>query len=286
MSRWMILATVLLVPRLLWGAEEVVSGEAVMPAGPEPVAATTDVPAEGPGEEEAAAPAFEVEMDAETALAGMIALAESELAGVTTSLEVLALTEEVRSGEWEAMKILLGALQQEGPPCTLWFARPDGSCCTVSLGLTDKNLLDRPYFPKVMGGERSVGELVVSRSTGRKSVIVAVPVRRDDQVIGMLGASVFLDDFSRRLKEQMQLPKDVIFYALNDAGQTALNWNVDLIFQDPSEQGSASLSRAVEEILSTPRGKVEYTFNDRLRRVVFGTSPLTGWHFALGRIVE
>jgi hypothetical protein len=46
------------------------------------------------------------------------------------------------------------------------------------------NLFDRPYFPSLMAGQSVLGTLVISRSTGKRSVIIAEPVRVASLVIG------------------------------------------------------------------------------------------------------
>lgn len=248
-------------------------------------AAASALPADLVAQAPAVQPPPVITVEAGVALSALIALADAHLGNMVGALETLALTEEVGSADWEKMKELLSKVQERGIPAAVWFALPDGSYYTVDKGLTDQNLRDRAYFPKVMAGEVAVGDLVVSKSTGRKSSIVAVPVKKDDVVVGILGASVFLDSLSEALKQELSLPKDTVFYALDGRGQTALNWSVDLIFQDPTAQGSETLTRAVGEILSNSEGRTEYDFNGRRRRIVYRTSPLTGWHFALGEIV-
>lgn len=226
-----------------------------------------------------------ITIDGKIALSAMIALVDGHIEKMVDSLELLALTGEVKSLDWEKMKPLLAKVQQNDVPSTVWFARADGSYCTVDKGAVDKNLKDREYFPKVMAGEKVIGALVVSKSTGKKGMVVAAPISVDGKVSGMLGATIFLDGLSTTIKQDMQLPDDVIFYAITDQANTTLNWRTDLIFEDPTKQGNPSLKEAIEYMLSRKEGMVEYTFTDKKRKLIFQTSPLTGWWVALG-IVE
>jgi hypothetical protein len=57
------------------------------------------------------------------------------------------------------------------------------------------------------------GDLVFSRSTGKKSVIFAVPVKQHGEVVGGPGASAFLDDLSERNQAALSLPATVVFFA-------------------------------------------------------------------------
>jgi presenilin-like A22 family membrane protease len=170
-------------------------------------------------------------------------------------LEALAMTQEVQSGDWEEMVGLLANVEQAQVPNIVWFVLPDGSYYTVELGKTDQNLSNRTYFPGLMAGNNVLGDLVVSKATGKKSLVVASPVIREGEVIGGLGASLFLDDLSNTISEELALPDDMVFYATTPAGEVVLHSDTQLIFE---------------------------TSPNLAKNVVFETSPLTGWRFALG----
>lgn len=194
-------------------------------------------------------------MNTEVGVSALVALADSHIENCVNSMEILAMTQEVQSGNWEEMASLLTQVDQTQVPGTRWFVLPDGSYFTVELGKTDKNLSERAYFPKLMAGNIVLGDLVVSKSTGKKSLIAAVPVIREGKVIGGLGTSIFLDDLSNILSEELKLSDDMIFYAISVENEVALHTNVERILQENP---------------------------DLPKHAVFETSPLTGWHFAMG----
>jgi len=194
-------------------------------------------------------------MDTRIGVSALVALADSHIASYVNSMEALAMTQEVQSGDWEEMVGLLAAVEQSQVQGIMWFVLPDGSYYTVALGKTNQNLSDRAYFPGLMAGNNVLGDLVFSKATGKKSLIAAVPVKRNGEVIGGLGASIFLDGLSTTLAEQLQLPEDMVFYATNEEGDVALHSDTELILAENP---------------------------DLSKHVVFETSPLTGWRFALG----
>jgi hypothetical protein len=194
-------------------------------------------------------------MDAAIEVSALTALADSHIKSCINSMEVLAMTQEVQSGNWEEMVGLLTKVDETQIPGTRWFVLPDGSYSTVELGKTDKNLSDRAYFPGLMAGNNVLGDLVVSKSTGKKSLIAAVPVMRDGKVIGGLGTSIFLNDLSYILAEELKLSDDMVFYAVTMENEVALHSNAESILQENP---------------------------DLPKNVVFKTSALTGWRFALG----
>ena len=194
-------------------------------------------------------------MDTIVGVSALVALADSHISSYANALEALAITQEVQSGDWEEMVGLLTKVEQDQVLGTMWFVLPDGSYFTVEQGETGENLSDRAYFPGLMAGNKVLGNLVVSKSTGKKSLIAASPVVREGTVIGGLGSSIFLDDLSNTLAEELALPDDMVFYATTEDGEVALHSDTQLIFE-------------TSPVLA--------------KNVVYETSPLTGWRFALG----
>ena len=194
-------------------------------------------------------------IDTTVGISALVALADNHISNYANALDALAMTQEVQSGNWEEMKGLLAEVEKAQVPGTMWFVLPDGSYYTVALDKTDKNLSDRAYFPKLMSGSNVLGDLVLSKSTGKKSLIAASPVMRDGVVIGGLGASIFLDDLSKTMVKELELPDNMVFYATTVTGEVVLHSDAALI------------------ILNNP---------NLPENVVYATSPLTGWRFALG----
>ena len=223
------------------------------------------------------------QMDARIALHGIRALAEWRLRDVASMLSLIANTEQAKSGVWDNMIRLLQSLAATGIPANaIWFVRPDGFYYTVEKGYTGLNLFDRPYFPGLMAGQSVLGTLVISRSTGKRSVIIAEPVRVANLVIGGIGVSYSVDQLSREIDQTMQLPPAAVFYALDMNGRTALHRDATLMFEYPSDMGSDSLTAAVAQMLSEASGTVEYIFRGMHKTVLFEQSSVLGWVFALG----
>ena len=217
-----------------------------------------------------------------TILSSFIALTVQHLHTVENELAVLSVTEEVKRADWERTRSIMQAYQDSSSSGIVWFALPDGDYYTIEDGLVGKKLSERNYFPGLMSGRRMIGDLVFSRSTGRKTVIVTVPVKRDGVVVGGLGATVFIDDLSHRIDAAVSLPENLFFYALAPDGTTTRNRNTQLNFKDPRQQGIESLRLAADKMLSAPEGEVTCEFGGTPRYAIYRTSALTGWKFAIG----
>lgn len=224
------------------------------------------------------------DFEARVALDAYRATVEARLGGALIGTRLVAAQGVVRSGEWSAIRGPLAALAANVPEqAAVWFAKPDGTYFTVDKGRTDVSLRDRDYFPKLLAGRDVVGALVISKSTGKRSLIVASPVMAGDKVIGAVGVSLDAVQLATSIGESIRFPSDIVFYALDERGQTALHRAGDLIFAFPSDVGGPTLRDSVKTMLGQPEGVVHYNFGGSDRTAVFQRSSLTGWVFVLGK---
>ena len=225
-------------------------------------------------------------VDQKVALSALVSLIDGHIQKVADCLTLVAMTDQVKSGNWDKMKDLLSEIEKVNISSVIWFVRPDGSYYTTEKGLvTDQNLKDRDYFPSVMAGEPVIGSLVVSKSTGKKSVIVTVPIKNKEKIVGAIGASIFLEQFSDLILQEMHLPDDIVFYALDKNSETVIHRAAFRVFEQPTLLGNETLATAIKEIVSRSEGSVEYVFQGTNRVVYFQTSPLTGWRIVLGKVM-
>jgi hypothetical protein len=105
----------------------------------------------------------------------------------------------------------------------------------------------------------------------------------DGQVTGAVGVSLDAARLAASLEQAIRFPPDIVFYALDHEGRTALHRAGELIFVFPSDVGSPTLSDAVKTMLSKPEGVVEYQYAGSDRTAMFERSGLTGWVFVLGK---
>ena len=223
-------------------------------------------------------------VEARVALDAFAATVEARLAGVLTGTRLVAEQDAARSGEWSAIRGPLATLAANVPEqAAVWLAQSDGGYFTVDKGRADDSLRDRDYFPALLAGRDVVGALVVSKSTGKRSLIVASPVMAGDKVTGAIGVSVDAAKLATSIGEAIRFPPDVVFYALDERGQTALHRAGDLIFVFPSDVGSPTLSDSVKTMLGQPEGVVHYHYGGSDKTAFFQRSSLTGWVFVLGK---
>lgn len=211
---------------------------------------------------------------------------EQHLSGVLRALHALAQTSDAQSGEWARMQAALRVLATESATyATVWLAAPDGAYSSLATaGQTGLSLADRPYFQRLMAGADIEGDLVVSKSTGRYSAIMATPITAGDKIVGAIGASIDAQMLSELVKEATELPADLYFYALDEQGKTAIHRDPKLMAQFPSDFGSPSMRAAVKRMLTKTSGVETYDFAGSHRTALFNWSDATRWRFVLVHI--
>lgn len=187
-------------------------------------------------------------------------LTENYVNGLIESMHVMTATADLRTGDWDQMKSLLAQFEDSELSYNAWFLKPDGSYYKVETGLASANLSDRDYFARVMAGETTLGDLLISRSTGRKSMILTAPIYAGPSVIGALGVTLYLDDFCALINDKLRLPDGIGFYAYDEASLISMHANPALLLEHLASAGVSLASGGID------------------------VSDFLGWTFVLGTV--
>lgn len=197
------------------------------------------------------------------------------------SLELIAATPEAQRGEWSGIKPYLERLEARLPG-VYFYVLPDGNYYSLALDYTNLNLSDRAYFDSLFAGNEVRGFPIYSRSSGKKSALMAAPIVVDGRVTGALGASVFLDDLHARLNRELALPSGNTWFVLNEEGDVMLDRDRDFIFMNPLAQGSPSLRQGVAEALKNESGAFQYE-SQGFKSAHYRKLPEMNWWMFLAR---
>jgi methyl-accepting chemotaxis protein len=227
-----------------------------------------------------AAPGFSV--DASVALASLVALCDNHIKTMAGTLDTLAATPAAASGDWSQIEPPLRKAASLNVAAVVFYANADGAYWTIAGGKQPSTISDRPYFMRAMRGERPIGDLIASRSTGKSVVVVAVPVTgKNGKVSGVLGASIYLDQLSVLLVDEMRLRPGMLFWALDPHGTIALHSDSSNVFTQPGTLTPA-LKSVTADMLAQNSGTETYSYKGQKRTVIFRKSSLTGWTFGFG----
>ncbi|WP_378954009.1 methyl-accepting chemotaxis protein [Pelosinus sp. sgz500959] len=128
---------------------------------------------------------------------------QGQVRDVTTRLEELASSQQIRNikdsnNQKQAMADSLKRIEELD---MITFIYLDGTAIRAS-GEKSKGYTDREYFKKVQSSRQSyVSEILVSRSTGKLSAIIAVPVMDNGELKGIITGTYLLEKVSSLVKD-------------------------------------------------------------------------------------
>jgi len=220
-------------------------------------------------------------LEPQVAINSYMGLVEDHLNGVLRTAKVIALTREARSIEWETLRPLLERFSNDlTTDATVWFVLPDGSYfSTETGGLTDQNLKDRAYFPELMAGKDVEGYLVISKSTGHRSIIVATPVTVNGKVVAAIGVSVRARLLSEFVDARTRLPENAYFYALTPDKKIAVHRYADRMFKNVTDVGDEKPGNEFTVVMNKNQGLFDYALDGKNITAIFRKSDKLGWYF-------
>jgi len=193
-----------------------------------------------------------------------------------SKLQLIAATPEASQGDWPGIKRYLAMIPNRLPG--VWFyVLPDGNYYSLDKDFTNLNLRDRAYFKDLFEGKPVLGYPVFSRSSGKKSAVVAAPIWKDGKVSGALGVSVYLDELHHRLNADLGLGDGYTWFAVNSEGLTMLDTEADFIFMNALTQSPASLKDAIVAALQKDAGQISYELGELKREGRFQKLPNLDW---------
>lgn len=208
---------------------------------------------------------------------GFQGIVEEHLAGILNAERAIAASVEAQSGDWDTVKPILEQFADDlSTDAAVWYVFSDGHYYTVEKDLVDASLSDRDYFSSLMSGEDIVGDLVISKSTGNRSIIVATQVDGNTSVA--IGVSVDAELLSQLVTERLQLPENMYFFALDQEFQTPIHSNIERIFAYPAEFDE-SVEGVFESIQGNDQGVITYTLNGDQITATYHASEILGWQF-------
>ena len=113
-------------------------------------------------------------------------------------LKMLASNPVFSSGSHEAvLPILIAAKNNNKEYDAVVFADQNGD--SVNDTGFRVNVVDRPYFKPAMNGQIFITDPIVSKATGRLTIVIAIPVKTGDKVTGVLLGPVSVEALTQRV---------------------------------------------------------------------------------------
>ena len=188
---------------------------------------------------------------------------ENWLTGIQQDMNVIANAERIRSMDPEKAKPALDSYVKEwGGYEGIFLLGPDG----ITIANSNEGVLDlsaRDYFKKAIKGEANISPPVISRNSGIVSVIFAVPVKQDGNVVGVVAGAVPMT-YVRDLLKSSMVGETGDSYLINNEGvmispsRFSDQFKEEGLIKDRTELELKVDSFAAQEILAGREGASEY----------------------------
>ena len=214
--------------------------------------------------------------------AGTATEIETWLNGCKLEMAGIALSPVIQNGKIEDIISFLADVKKKNDRYeSIVFVKTNGDSYN-NMG-TMINLSHRAYIQKAMKGEASVSDPVRSQATGKMAINVAVPVKTNDGVAGVLFGSISIEDIAKK----------VLDIKIGKTGYAYVQQNDGLIIIHPSDQIAmkgngitddklpAVLRETAARQAKGETGLTDYEFDGVEKIVAFTPIKGTGWSLAL-----
>ena len=188
----------------------------------------------------------------------------------------------IRSGDKAAILPYLVAVAKERPFYdAVCYADVTGNFIT-SLSLTG-SIADRPYFQRALRGEANLSDPVISKTTGHLIAPMAVPVKVDGKVTGVVYGTIDLGILSKKV---LAIKAGETGYALvaQKDGLTIIHPSADVAMKvNPLKDAGVDPGRKqiTEQMVSGDKGLLETTALGVDRFYAYAPIPNTSWALAI-----
>ncbi|MDF2610737.1 MAG: chemotaxis protein [Lachnospiraceae bacterium] len=212
-------------------------------------------------------------------------LTESRMETQTRTLEMLAVSNDIQSMDWQIQQPILQSQLKNTNFIDIAVVMPDGTA-RYSDGTTSE-LGDREYIKKAFNGETNISDVLISRVTNEAVLMYATPIERDGSIVGVL--------IGRREGDALsQITDDVGFgengygYIINKNGTVVAHPDREKVINQFSpieeaktEKSLTSLASLFEKVLGEKEGVRTYSFDGN--DLYAGYAPIKGteWIFII-----
>ncbi|WP_371363778.1 Methyl-accepting chemotaxis protein McpA [Sporomusa rhizae] len=199
-----------------------------------------------------------------------------------SDMETLASTRDLRSGNKEA---ILTYIIQEDKRLTLYdgiFVADVNGNGFSSRGW-EGSVKERQYFQDVMKSEKTVfSEVLVNKSTGKLSIIVSSPIKKDGKVVGLIGANIPFSVIQEQVNSTKVGETGHNFMVQKD-GFVIVHNNADLVMKLNLLNDSnitEDLKSLGKKMTQGETGIAKYTYNGVEQIAAYQPIPGTDWFIA------
>ncbi|MGQ9472763.1 MAG: methyl-accepting chemotaxis protein, partial [Candidatus Caldatribacteriaceae bacterium] len=192
-------------------------------------------------------------------------------------LERIAQLEELKNLDSQTIVPLLKIFHRTDPQSEMYFFALENGDAWTSLD-SQANVGDRAYFQKAKTtGKPQVSEMLVSKATGNKIVVIAYPLIQEGQFRGIIGITADTKTL-KELVSSVRLGKTGYGYLVDSQGFIAAHPDESLILKSKiTETSSQELNTLGQKMLQGETGFQEITVENQKLLLAYSPIPSSRW---------
>ncbi|MBF0507134.1 MAG: Cache 3/Cache 2 fusion domain-containing protein, partial [Nitrospirae bacterium] len=145
------------------------------------------------------------------------------------------------------------------------------------------NLSDRVYFKRVMQGDSVISDPVLSKTTNMPVTVIAVPIKKEGRIIGLMGGTIPLDELAQRVAT-VKVARTGYAFVIQGDGRTIIHQDSNVAMKAnylrEGDDTDPRLRKALSRMVHGEDGVARYIFKNVDKYM--GYAPVTGVNWSLG----
>lgn len=162
----------------------------------------------------------------------------------------------------------------------LYIIYPDGSVIGDTGTQEGLNVSDRDYFKAAISGKANVGTPVFSRATGNLAMPVAVPIYRDNQVVGVMAATIKAEKLVE-IVGRIKVGQSGYAYMIDKTGTFVAYPDKQYILKKKLADLGDSLKNPATKMMAMEGGVTTYELDGVDKYMAYHPVESTGWSLAV-----
>lgn len=131
---------------------------------------------------------------------------------------------------------------------------------------------DRAYFKEALSGNLNYSNVIISGSTNKPIVVIAMPIKKYNQIVGVIGASIDLQVLSK-LIESDSLQGESYAFIVDQMGRTIAHPVAEMV----EDMVDATFLPPVQKVITGLSGSENYEYNDVEKLSSYDYVEKNGW---------
>lgn len=197
-------------------------------------------------------------------------------------VSILATNQSIVNGDTAgALTYLKEEVKRNPIYSRMWLVDSQGRAIHTSGDRT--NIADREYFKEVMStGKATTTDPVISKVDGKMVVSVVAPIKKNNQIVGVLGGTVTVDTLISRVNE-IKVAQTGYAYVIQGDGLTIIHPDKEQVMKTnilTDQSANNQLKSIMNKMINAENGTSNYVEGGITRYVAY--APIPGTHWSLG----